>query len=107
VADFVAELRQQDGGTIGTVGSPSLVRSLIDQELLDRLTLMMSPVAAGGGRKRLFADDAALTKFRTGPSPADQQWRTDRDLPADPIADQDRVGVRPESALHPAGRTPR
>jgi hypothetical protein len=26
VADFVAELRQQDGGTIGTAGSPSLVR---------------------------------------------------------------------------------
>jgi dihydrofolate reductase len=58
VADFVAELRQQDGGTIGTAGSPSLVRSLIDQGLLDELTLMISPVVAGGGRKRLFADDA-------------------------------------------------
>jgi hypothetical protein len=63
VADFLAELRQQDGGTIGIVGSPSLVRSLIDQGLLDELTLMISPVVAGGGRKRLFADDAALTKF--------------------------------------------
>jgi dihydrofolate reductase len=58
VADFVAELRQQDGGTIGTAGSPSLVRSLIDQGLLDELTLMVSPVVAGGGRERLFADDA-------------------------------------------------
>jgi hypothetical protein len=58
VADFVAELRQQDGGTIGTAGSPSVVRSLIDQGLLDELTLMISPVVAGGGRKRLFADDA-------------------------------------------------
>ena len=63
MADFVAELRQQDGGTIGTAGSPSLVRSLIDRGLLDELTLMVSPVVAGGGRKRLFADDAALTKF--------------------------------------------
>lgn len=27
VADFVAELRQQEGGTIGTGGSPSLVRA--------------------------------------------------------------------------------
>jgi dihydrofolate reductase len=63
VADFVAELRQQDGGTIGTAGSPSLVRSLIDQGLLDELTLMISPVVAGGGRKRLFADDARLTPF--------------------------------------------
>jgi dihydrofolate reductase len=63
VADFLAELRQQDGGTIGTAGSPSLVRSLIEQGLLDELTLMISPVVAGGGRKRLFADDATLTRF--------------------------------------------
>jgi dihydrofolate reductase len=63
VADFLAELRQQDGGTIGTAGSPTLVRSLIDQGLVDELTLTISPVVAGGGRKRLFPDDAALTKF--------------------------------------------
>ena len=63
VADFLEELRQQDGGTIGTAGSPSLVRSLIEQGLLDELTLMISPVVAGGGRKRLFADDAMLTRF--------------------------------------------
>jgi hypothetical protein len=30
VADFVADLRQQPGGTIGIAGSPSLVRSLLD-----------------------------------------------------------------------------
>jgi dihydrofolate reductase len=63
VADFVKDLREEDGGTIGVTGSPSLVRSLIDQGLLDELTLMISPVVAGGGRKRLFPDDAALTKF--------------------------------------------
>ena len=63
VADFLAKLRQPDGGTIGTAGSPSLVRSLIEQGLLDELTLMISPVVAGGGRKRLFADDATLTRF--------------------------------------------
>jgi dihydrofolate reductase len=63
VADFLRDLRQQDGGTIGTAGSPALVRSLIEQGLLDELTLMISPVVAGGGRKRLFADNAALTKF--------------------------------------------
>jgi dihydrofolate reductase len=63
VADFVADLKQQDGGTIGTAGSPTLVRSLIDTGLLDELTLMISPVVAGGGRARLFADDAALRAF--------------------------------------------
>ena len=63
VADFVADLKQQDGGTIGTAGSPTLVRNLIDAGLLDELTLMISPVVAGGGRARLFADDAALRAF--------------------------------------------
>ena len=63
VAAFVKDLREQDGGTIGTGGSPSLVRSLLDEDLLDELTLMISPVVAGGGRKRLFPDDAALTKL--------------------------------------------
>jgi dihydrofolate reductase len=63
VADFVAELREQPGGTIGVGGSPSLVRSLLGQGLLDELTLMISPVVAGGGRKRLFADDATLARL--------------------------------------------
>jgi dihydrofolate reductase len=63
VADFVSELRQQDGGTIGTAGSPTLVRTMFDQGLLDELTLLIHPVVAGGGRKRLFADDAALTRL--------------------------------------------
>jgi dihydrofolate reductase len=71
LADFVAELRQQDGGTIGTAGSPSLVRSLIDQQLLDELTVPR-PGRAG--------------QVRTGRGPGDQQRRADRDLPPDPIA---------------------
>src|SRR3954447_18365790 len=33
VTDFVADLREQDGGTIGVGGSPSLVRSLIEAGL--------------------------------------------------------------------------
>jgi dihydrofolate reductase len=63
VGDLVAELREQGGGAIGTAGSPSLVRSLFEQGLLDELVLLIHPVVAGGGRKRLFADDAALAKL--------------------------------------------
>ena len=63
VADYLATLRQQDGGTIGTAGSPTLVRSLLAQGLLDELTLLIHPVVAGGGRKRLFADDDPLTRL--------------------------------------------
>lgn len=50
-------------GTIGTTGSPTLVRSLIAAGLLNELTLMISPVVVGGGRKRLFPNDAELTRF--------------------------------------------
>ena len=63
VSDFVADLKQQDGGMIGTAGSPSLVLSLIDDGLVDELTLMISPVVAGGGRARLFPDDGPLRSF--------------------------------------------
>ena len=63
VADFVADLKRQKGGTIGTAGSPTLVRSLIEHGLVDELTLMISPVVAGSGRARLFSDGAALRAF--------------------------------------------
>jgi dihydrofolate reductase len=63
VRDFVADLKQQSGGTIGTAGSPTLVRSLIEHGLLDELTLMISPVVAGGGRAHLFPNDAAPRSF--------------------------------------------
>jgi dihydrofolate reductase len=63
VADFVRELREQDGGVIGTAGSPTLVRSLLQQGLIDELTLMISPVVAGGGRRRLFDEHSELAKF--------------------------------------------
>ena len=63
VTDFVVDLRQQDGGTIGVSGSPTLVRSLLAAGLLDELTLMISPVVAGGGRRHLFSDNAATARF--------------------------------------------
>jgi dihydrofolate reductase len=63
VGEFVADLKRQGGGTIGTAGSPTLVRSLIEHRLLDELTLVISPVVAGGGRAHLFPDDAAPRSF--------------------------------------------
>jgi dihydrofolate reductase len=63
LAEFVMDLKQRDGGTIGTAGSPGLVRSLIELGLLDELTLMISPVVAGGGRARLFPPDSPERGF--------------------------------------------
>lgn len=53
LADTIAELKKQPGKNIGVAGSPTLVRSLIKDNLLDELTLMVHPVIAGRG-KRLF-----------------------------------------------------
>jgi dihydrofolate reductase len=54
----IARLKQQPGKNIGTAGSPTLVRSLLEQGLLDELILLVHPVVAGSG-KRLFKEGAA------------------------------------------------
>ncbi|MEU8800566.1 alpha/beta hydrolase fold domain-containing protein [Spirillospora sp. NPDC048819] len=64
VNDFVARLREKPGGAIGIAGSPTLVRSLLQAGLLDELTLMISPVVAGGGLARLFPEDSPQTGLK-------------------------------------------
>jgi dihydrofolate reductase len=53
LADEIARLKKQPGKNIGVAGSPTLVRSMLQQNLLDQLTLMFHPVIVGKG-KRLF-----------------------------------------------------
>ncbi len=53
-------LKQQDGGSIGTAGSPTLVRSLLEAGVLDELTLFVHPVVAGDGYAKLFPRQRAL-----------------------------------------------
>lgn len=62
LADTVAELKQQPGKNIGTAGSPTLVRSLLEAGLLDELELMTYPVVAGKGA-RLFDGSEALQRL--------------------------------------------
>jgi dihydrofolate reductase len=63
VADAVAALKQEDGGDLHVIGSTELVRTLIENGLVDELRLMIDPVAVGGG-KRIFPDDAELKPWR-------------------------------------------
>ena len=67
VATAVAALRQEDGGDLLAIGSPELVRTLLEHDLLDELRLMIDPVVVGGG-KRLFADDGQLHTLRLAES---------------------------------------
>jgi len=55
VAEGVAGLKRWPGKDITIIGSGALVRSLLEEGLLDELRLMVHPVILGSG-KRLFED---------------------------------------------------
>ncbi|MCX5341305.1 dihydrofolate reductase family protein [Streptomyces atratus] len=55
----IQELRGSEGGDLLAMGSPTLVRSLLSEGLVDELRLMIMPVILGGG-KTIFPDDGAL-----------------------------------------------
>jgi dihydrofolate reductase len=59
-AEGVAELKCQPGKDISIIGSGELVRSLLEEGLLDKLRLMVQPVVLGGG-ERLFEDGVDRT----------------------------------------------
>ena len=61
-ADYVAQLKQGEGGDIGIHGSISLTRSLWADGLIDELRLVVAPAVAGRGR-RLLGDDADLRQL--------------------------------------------
>lgn len=63
LAAAVAALKQEDGGDLHVIGSTELVRTLIEQDLVDEFRLMLDPVGLGGG-KRIFRDDGMLRPLR-------------------------------------------
>ena len=54
-AEEISKLKEQPGKDISISGSPTLVRSLLEEDLLDELRLMVHPIVVGSG-KRLFED---------------------------------------------------
>jgi dihydrofolate reductase len=60
VAAAVGELKAKPGGELQVVGSLSVVRLLLDNDLVDELTLLTFPVVVGQGR-RLFPDSGQDT----------------------------------------------
>jgi dihydrofolate reductase len=63
IAEAITNLKQQPGKNINITGSATLVRSLLRDNLLDELRLMVHPIVVGSG-KRLFeemGEQVALT----------------------------------------------
>ncbi|GAA0359720.1 dihydrofolate reductase family protein [Microbispora corallina] len=56
------KLRDGDGGDIVVMGSPTLVRTLLHEELVDELRLVITPVILGGG-KTIFPGDGVMRAY--------------------------------------------
>jgi dihydrofolate reductase len=63
IAEAVAALKQDDGADVHVIGSAELVRTLVEQGLVDEFRLMIDPLLLGGG-KRIFRDDGSLRPLR-------------------------------------------
>jgi dihydrofolate reductase len=63
IADRVAKLKQQPGRDLNVWGSGNLLQTLLQQDLVDALWLMIYPITLGGG-KRLFADGTIPVAFK-------------------------------------------
>ena len=63
VAEKITKLKQQPGKNITITGSATLVQSLLQDDLLDELGLLVHPVVVGSG-KRLFKDGGDLKRLK-------------------------------------------
>jgi len=58
ISQTIAQLKQQPGKSIGAHGSLTLVRSLLERDLLDELIVVVYPILLGGGRRLLSEGDS-------------------------------------------------
>jgi len=55
----ISKLHRAAGGELVVLGSPRLVQTLLSENLVDELRLMIEPVLLGGG-KRIFPEDGGM-----------------------------------------------
>jgi dihydrofolate reductase len=74
-AETVAGLRETDGGDIIVLASISIIRQLLRADQVDRLSIMLCPVVAGGG-ERLFDDTVPAAEWTLAGSWATESGAT-------------------------------
>ena len=62
VVQAVADLRARPGGEAHVLGSAQLARTLLANDLVDELNLMIEPIVLGGG-KSIWPDDGTARNF--------------------------------------------
>jgi dihydrofolate reductase len=67
VGDAVRKLKEEDGGELQVHGSAGLVQTLLQEDLVDELRLIVFPVVVGQG-KRLFGEGAIPRTWRLNSS---------------------------------------
>lgn len=77
VVETVNRLKTQDGGPILVIGSCTLVHTLLENDLVDELRLMVFPVTIGSG-KRVFPESTKKTAWTlSNTRTVDRQIRID------------------------------
>jgi dihydrofolate reductase len=80
LATAVRELKERDGPELQVHGSGRLLQFLLQNDLVDRMNLLVFPVIVGAGR-RLFPDSGIPTGLKLDHSrttPSDDLGRSDR-----------------------------
>ena len=65
VGDAVRKLKAEDGGELQVHGSAGLIQTLLAEDLVDELRMIVFPVVLGSG-KRLFGDGAVPRAWKLG-----------------------------------------
>lgn len=60
--DEIKKLKESDGGDLQVIGSGNLVQTLLKNDLIDEMRLMIFPITLGTG-KRLFEDGTIAAAF--------------------------------------------
>lgn len=84
----IRRMRDSDGGDLQLMGSASLARQLISEDLVDEYRLMVEPITLGGG-KRLFPDDGTARPLKlvsVAPTATGVQMCTYRPATGDDLA---------------------